>query len=118
MPGIFIDENIPRSVRVWLLNRGFDLTSVERAHLKSAKELDLAEYAVKNNLTILTLDNHFSQIYRILKKEPLTIIIIKAKPATSSNIIETLEVSQQKIDLKTVKNKLLIISKKKIRIIT
>ena len=118
MPQIIVDENIPRSVKEWLLKRGFELTSVAQAHLKSAKDHAIAEYAMKNNLTIFTLDNHFSQIYHILKKEQITVIIIKAKPATSSNIIKTLEAAQEKIDLKAVKSKLVIISKNKIRIIT
>jgi predicted nuclease of predicted toxin-antitoxin system len=118
LPNIIVDENIPRGVREWLLNRGFEVTNVVQVHLKSAKDLTIAEYAIKNNLTIFTLDNHFSQIYRMLKKEQITIIIIKAKPATPSSIIEILEAAQQKIDLKTVRNKLIIISKRKIRIIT
>jgi predicted nuclease of predicted toxin-antitoxin system len=118
LPKIIVDENIPRGVREWLLNRGFEVTSVAQTHLKGAKDLAIAEYAIKNNFTIFTLDNHFSQIYRMLKKEQRAIIIIKAKPATPSNIIEILEVAQQKIDLKTVRNKLVIISKRKIRIIT
>jgi predicted nuclease of predicted toxin-antitoxin system len=112
------DENIPRGVREWLVKKGFDIVNTPQVHLKSAKDHEIAEYAVKNDLTIITLDNHFSQIYRMRKKEQITVIIIKSKPATPSNILETLEAAQQKIDLRTVKNKLVILTKKNIRIIT
>ena len=118
MPSIIVDENIPRGVREWLVKKDFDIINVSQTHLKRAKDHTIAQYAIKNNLTIFTLDNHFSQIYRRFKKEKITVIIIKAKPATPSNIIETLEAAQEKIDLKTVKDKLVIISKKRIRIIT
>ena len=44
MPNIIVDENIPRGVREWLLNRGFEVTNVVQVHLKSAKDLTIAEY--------------------------------------------------------------------------
>jgi predicted nuclease of predicted toxin-antitoxin system len=118
LPRIIVDENIPRDAKEWLSKKGFDLISVSQTHLKSAKDHVIAEYAAKNNLTIITLDKHFSQIYRMLKKDQITVIIISANPATPANIIQTLDVAQGKIDLKAVKGKLVIISKKKIRIVT
>jgi predicted nuclease of predicted toxin-antitoxin system len=118
LPGIFVDENIPREARQWLAKKGFELTSVSQTHLKSAKDKAIAEYAIKNNLAVITLDNHFAQIYRMHSKDQLAVIIIKANPATPANIIETLEAAQRKIDLKAVAGKLVFFSKKKIRIIT
>ena len=118
MPRVIVDENIPRDARKWLVKKGFDVISVSQTHLKSAKDHVIGDYAAKNNMTIITLDKHFSQIYRMLREAQITVIIIRANPATPANIIETLNAAQEKIDLKTVKNKLLIISKRKIRIIT
>lgn len=117
MPRIIVDENVPRDAREWLAKKGFDLISVSQTHLKSAKDQAIAEYAAKNNMTIITLDKDFSQIYRTFKKDQITVIIIRASPATPANIIEALNAAQQKINLKEAKNKLIIISKKKIRII-
>ncbi len=118
MPRIIIDENIPRDAKEWLTKKGFDTIGVSQTHLKSAKDYFIAQYAAQNDLTLLTLDKNFSQIYRTFKKDQITIIIIKASPATPSNIIEALNAAQQKINLKEAKNKLIIISKKKIRIIS
>jgi len=50
------------------------------------------------------LDQGFARIYRTFRKGTLSVIIIKAKPATSANIIEVLYAAQQKIDLKQVQN--------------
>ena len=118
MTQILIDENIPRDVKEWLIKKGFDTISVSQTHLKSAQDYALAEYASKHNLLIITLDQGFAKIYRIFQKGTLSVIIIKAKPATSANIIETMNAAQQKINLKEIQHKLIIITKKKIRIIT
>lgn len=118
MAQILIDENIPRDVKEWLKKKGFDTISISQTHLKSAKDYAVAEYAAKNNLPIITLDQGFAQIYRLFQKGTLTIIIVKAKPATSANIIENLNAAQQKIDMMEIKHKLIIITKRKIRIIS
>jgi len=43
---------------------------------------------------------------------------VKANPPTPINIIETLNLAQNKINLKEIQNKLVIITKRKIRIIS
>ena len=118
MPKILVDENVPKSVTEWLRKQGFTTTSVSETGLKGAKDQIIAEYASKNNLTILTLDTDFAQIYHTLMKGKLTAIVIKANPPTPTNIIEILNTAQQKIKISEIKNKLAIISKKKIRVIT
>lgn len=118
MPKILADENIPKSVTEWLRKTGFNITTVSETSLKGAKDRAIAEYASKNNFTVLTLDTDFAQIYHTLLKNKLTVIVIRANPPTPTNIIEILNAAQQKIQISEIKNKLAIISKKKIRIIT
>ena len=118
MPRTIVDENIPREVMEWLAKKGFDAVSVSQTHLKGAKDYAIAEYASKNKMAIVTIDKDFSQIYNSFKKDQITVIIVRARPATPTNIIEVLNAAQQRINLKEAKNKLIIISKKKIRIIT
>jgi Uncharacterized protein conserved in bacteria len=118
LPALFLDENIPKEVREWLIKRGFQLTSVARVDLKGALDQTLGEYASKHKMTIVTLDNHFVHVYQTLKKSGLTVVIIKASPAIPSNIIQIIETTQSRINLKEIENKLVIISKKKVRIIT
>ena len=118
MPRILIDENVPKSVVEWLKKKSFKFTNVSETSLKGAKDKTIAEYASKSNMTILTLDTDFAQLYHTLLKGALAVIVIKAKPATPSNIIEILNAAQQKINLKETQNKLIIITKRRIRIIS
>ncbi len=68
-------------------------------------------------MAIVTLDNGFARIYRH-EKGSLTVILIKAIPSTPANIIQNLKSAHDKINLKEIENKLVIITKNKIRIIT
>jgi len=115
---IIVDENVPRDVREWLTENGFNTVNVSQIHLKRAKDYDIAEYATKNNMAIITLDKDFAQMYRMFQKGTLTVIIVRTKPAISVNIIEALNVAQQKVNLGEIQNKLVIITKKRIRIIS
>ena len=116
---MIIDENIPKDVEEWLSKKGFETENVSKLLLRGAKDHVLAEYAVKNKMAIITLDKGFAQLYRTFQKGTLlTVIIVKANPPTPSNIIDILNSAQNRINLKEIKNKLVIITKKKIRIIT
>jgi predicted nuclease of predicted toxin-antitoxin system len=118
LPGILVDENVPNNVREWLKKKGLAITNVSETVLKSAKDYAIAEYAAKNEMTILTLDTDFGQIYHTLKKGTLSVIVIKANPATASNILRTLIAGSKKLDVKKMEKKLVIISNKRIRIIS
>jgi predicted nuclease of predicted toxin-antitoxin system len=118
LPKTIVDENIPRDAKEWLIKKGFEIVSLSQTPLKSAKDFEVVEYAAKNSMAIITLDRGFSKLYHTFKKQQITIIIIRVKPATPTNIIDILNAAQQKINLKEAKNKLIIISKSKIRIIT
>ena len=118
MPRIIIDENIPKDVIDWLLKEGFEVTSISQTPLKGTKDYSIAEYAAKNKMTILTMDKDFSQLYNFFKKDQITIIIVRAYPATPANIIEVLSAAQKRMNLKEAKDKLVVISRKKIRTIT
>jgi len=115
---ILVDENVPKNVREWLKRKGFDVTNVSETNLKMAKDHKIAEYAAKNKMIILTLDLDFAQIYHTLKKGSLSVIVVKATPSTASSILETLIIAHQKINLHEAQNKLIMITKNKIRIIT
>jgi len=115
---IIIDENIPRNAGEWLVKNSFEIINVSEILPRRAKDYTIAEYAAKHGIAIITLDKGFAKIYRTFQKGTLTIIILRANPATTDNIIEALNVAQQKINLGEIQNKLVIISKKRIRIIS
>jgi predicted nuclease of predicted toxin-antitoxin system len=116
---ILLDENMPKTVKEWLKRKGFTATSVQETNLKGAKDTDIVNYAQKNKLAILTMDTDFAQIYYNTRpKDTFTVIVVKAKPATPANIIETLNAAQKRMNLKEIQNKLVIITKNRIRIIS
>ena len=115
---VLVDENVPRDVREWLTKNGFKTVNVSQIHLKRTNDYAIAEYAARNSIAIITLDKGFAQMYRMFQKGTLTVIIVRANPATPANIIEALNVAKQKINLGEIQNKLVIITKKRIRIIS
>ena len=118
MRQILVDENVPRDVREWLAKNGFDTVNISQIYLKRANDYAIAEYAAKNRMAIITLDKGFAQMYRMFRKGTLTVIIPRANPATPTNIIEALNTAQQKVNLCEIQNKLVIITKKRIRIVS
>jgi hypothetical protein len=48
----------------------------------------------------------------------ITVLLVKANPSTTSNIIKILEVALKRIKRAEIQNKLVIITKKRIRIIS
>jgi predicted nuclease of predicted toxin-antitoxin system len=111
-----VDENLPKDVRAWLENRGFDCVNVSETKLKGAKDHTLTDYASKNHMALVTLDRGFAKLYRTYPKGTLTVILIGAKPATTNAIIGILSASLPRIDLKKSDGKLVTISEKRIRI--
>lgn len=109
---------MPKNVREWLKNKGLNIATVSETSLKQAKDFAIAEYAAKNDMTILTLDTDFAQIYHTLKKGTLSVIVIKADPATATNILQTLIAGSKKVDLNKTENKLIIISNKRIKMVS
>jgi predicted nuclease of predicted toxin-antitoxin system len=116
LSGLLIDENIPRDVKEWLKKKHFATVDVSKTDLKGSKDRILAEYSAKNHLALLTMDRGFGQLFKTFPKQKLTLIIIRAKPASPANIIKILEKAQPKIDLQKIEGKLVIITKSKIRI--
>lgn len=118
MAQMLLDENVSKSVRKWLNTKGFSTIDVSEVNLKGAKDKVVAEYAQQNNLTVFTLDTDFAQIYHNLLKGKFGVIVVRAKPATPKNIIDILNAAHKKIDLGKVQNRLVIVTKKRIRIIS
>jgi predicted nuclease of predicted toxin-antitoxin system len=114
---LLIDENVPRSVVEWLKKKGMKVKGVFDVGLKGARDEKVAEYAVKHNMVILTLDADFAYIYHNVFRGSLTVIVVRVKPPTPDNIIEVLNTTLKKMSLEEFQKKLVIIAKKKIRII-
>jgi predicted nuclease of predicted toxin-antitoxin system len=118
LPSFLVDESVTQKIREWLKKQGFDTINVSDTHLKGSRDLSIADYAAKNGFTIITLDTDFAQIYHNSPKGTLGVIVVRAKPSTPDVIIELMEKAHGKINLKKTHTQLIIITKRKIRIIS
>lgn len=118
MAKILVDENLPRSISDWLKSLGHDVVRTSDVNLKGAKDRAVAEKSAKDSRIIITLDLDFAYIYTNIMRGQLTVIVIRIHPATPANIRETLEKTLTKIDIDKLDKSLIVVSRKKIRIIT
>ncbi len=115
---IIVDENIPESVSEYLTSRGFKTYKISEDFLKSAKDSVIAKYAAEKGMQVLTLDSDFAKLYHNIFRGRITVLLIKVNPTTSENIIRILEAALEKIRKAENQNKLIIITKKRMRIIS
>jgi predicted nuclease of predicted toxin-antitoxin system len=115
---ILIDQNIPKRVIDWLSQRGFEIVTLADVNLKGAPDKKIAVFAVQNNMAVLTQDIDFAKMYHTLYRRKLAVILVSTKEGTAQSIIQTLDKAQLRLNLKTVQNQLLIITKRRIRIVS
>jgi len=118
LPRILVDENVPIGVMEWLKKRGLNVIRVSEAGLAGAKDENIAKYAIKNKMIILTLDTDFAYIYHNVFRSSLTVMVVRVKPPTPINIVKALDKTLKKLKLDELQEKLVIITKRKMRIIT
>jgi len=117
LPKILVDENVPTSVVEWLKKKGLNAIRASETGLRGARDENIAKYALKNKMTILTLDTDFAYIYHNIFPHSLTVIVVRVKPPTPNNIIEALNTTLKKIKPHDIEKKLTIITKRKVRIV-
>ena len=115
---ILIDQNIPKRVMDWLKQKGFEIVTLADANLRGAADKKIAEFAMQNNLVVLTQDVDFAKMYHTLYRRQLAVILVNTKEGTTQSIIQALDKAQLKLNLKNVQNQLVIITKRRIRIVS
>ena len=64
MPNVLVDEDLPRSLVVALLDAGLAARDVRDVGLRGRSDREIVEYAVQHNLTLLTADVGFGNLLR------------------------------------------------------
>jgi len=116
-PTFLIDENLPTSLRDTIRLAGFTAYRLSDVGLKGAKDSAVAKYASDNKLILVTLDKDFGYIYYKLYKRRLTVILLRVKPPTPIELSDTMNKLIQELDLSKHIGKLIIVTRKRIRII-
>lgn len=87
-----IDEDLPRSTGDLLRQYGHEAIDVRDIGLRGSKDPEIAAYAQKNGLSLLTGDFDFSDIRKYPPKQYNGLIVLKIPAmATSVHILNLLE---------------------------
>jgi len=62
-----LDADMPRSSAEVIRNLGFDVDDVRDIGMRSAKDREIIEYALRNNRIIITRDTDFGEVLRYPK---------------------------------------------------
>ena len=87
-------------------------------NLRGATDKKIAEFAMQHKMAILTQDVDFAKLYHTLYRRELTIILVNTKEGTAQSVIQALNKAQLKINLKNMKNKLVIVTKRRLHIVS
>jgi predicted nuclease of predicted toxin-antitoxin system len=102
----------------WLNQKGFEVVTLADANLRGSADKKIAVFAMQNDMVILTQDVDFAKMYHTLYRRKLTVILVSTKEGTAQSIIQALDKVQLKLNLKNVQNQLLIVTKRRIRIVS
>ena len=69
-------------------------------------------------MTVLTQDADFAKLYHAFYRRKLAVILVKTKEGTSQSIIQALNTAHLRIDLKNIESALVIITKRRLRVIS
>ncbi len=116
-PAFLIDENLPVLLRDAIRLAGFTAYRPSDIGLKGAKDSVVAEYALDKKLILVTLDKDFGYVYHKLYKGRLTVILLRVKPPTPVELTKTINKLILELDLSKYIGKLIIVTRKRIRII-
>jgi len=107
----------------WLKTAPFDpswglrVKRVSEVGLRGSMDEDIAKYAIRNNMIVLTLDKDFAHIYHNRFSGLLGVIVVRVKSPTPTNIIKALDTTLRKIRPDQFEKKLTVITERKVRII-
>jgi predicted nuclease of predicted toxin-antitoxin system len=115
---ILIDQNMPKRVMDWMKQKGFEIVTLADVNLRGAADKKIATFAMQNNMAVLTQDVDFAKMYYTLYRRKLAVILVNTKEGTTQSIIQALDKAQLRLNLKNVENQLVIITKRKIRVVS
>ena len=118
MAKILVDQNIPKRAMDWLKQKGFEIVTLADANLRGATDKKIAAFAIRNKMAVLTQDVDFAKMYHTLYRRRLAVILVNTKEGTTQSIIQALDKAQSRLNLKNVQNQLVIITERRIRIVS
>jgi len=112
-----VDENLPVSLVELLKRMGFEAHRVSDIGLKGAKDEEIADFALRNNYVIITLDKDFGYIYHLLYRGQLTVVLLRPKTPRPERILALVENMLKKMDIANYIGRLIVVSERRVRVI-
>ena len=85
-----VDEDLPRSTSKLLQEYGHEASDVRDAGLRGVSDSEIALYAQKNQLCLLTADTGFADIRNYPPGNYSGIVVLRLPATATSSVIETL----------------------------
>lgn len=114
---ILADECINTDIVLALRENGFDVLTAKEAGLAGKGDEDVFDFTCKSKRILLTFDRGFGDIFRFDIKKSFGIIILLIHNMSKSEIINITTTFFNTLQKRSLKGKLIIIAKHKIRII-
>jgi len=102
----------------FLRSLGFDTKTLGDLNLKGKSDLEIVNAAKEGDRAILTFDKDFGEIYYFSERGNLTAIILALDNQTSENVNSVMQKFLNMIEFDTIRNKLIILSRDRIRLIS
>ncbi len=117
-PKFLIDQNIGLKTIYFLRSLGFYVKSLADLDLRGKEDIEIVEKAKSENMIIITSDEDFGEIYYFCEGGKITIIVLYLDDQTSENVNMVLKTFLESVDFEGIKNKLVILYKDRMRVIT
>ena len=113
---IVVDESVSYGVVLFLRKKGYEVISIAEGVTSGLQDPDVYKLVQKNNAVLITRDHHFTNSLRFPPREVLCIIFIRKGNLTSKEEIDLVEWFLSSHSFDQFPQKLLTISKDKIKI--
>ncbi len=105
----------PKTVK-FLDDLGYEAKRVDKFGMGKSKDREILEFAIENDMVILTADLDFGHILAHTKSNKPSVIIFRLKAPTPENVNSMLSSSLPKIEKPLEKGAIVVIEDKRVRI--
>lgn len=113
-----LNGNLSIETKYFLEELGYSVKTIAEFGLRNAEDIEIIQFAQKNNYIIITFDLDFGEIYYFANPSKIGIIVLKLGDQTIESVDEALQIllNSKVLAKRSNQNSLIIFDGKKIRI--
>ncbi len=116
MTSLIFDQGLPRSAAAILIHKGYNVVHVADLGLSEATDMEIIQYAHKEERTIVTLDADFHALLKIGGHSRPSVIRVRLEGLKGKELAELLEQVIPVVDSDLRRGALVTVNEKTIRI--